>query len=155
MDGVHWWKRRMRLLTVEFRKNPSTTQIGAKTSPSAQKHQFQCEKAATSSEQGKGQSTSHKPILARLHNPKNSTGCHGKCVSDGQKHDGNEEKGGSQMKVSEMISEILDGIPAFDIAINDLKSHISDKNSAICNDLKTNCEPLRYYHIPKKVTSNL
>ncbi|MBW0463957.1 hypothetical protein O181_003672 [Austropuccinia psidii MF-1] len=37
-----------------------------------------------------------------------------------------------------MISDILDGIPNLYIAINDAKSNISDKNSSICNNLKTN-----------------
>ncbi|MBW0539798.1 hypothetical protein O181_079513 [Austropuccinia psidii MF-1] len=37
-----------------------------------------------------------------------------------------------------MISDILDYIPNFYIAINDMKNHISDKNSSIFNNLKTN-----------------
>ncbi|MBW0553221.1 hypothetical protein O181_092936 [Austropuccinia psidii MF-1] len=36
-----------------------------------------------------------------------------------------------------MISDILDSIPELDEAINDVKNHASDKNSSICNNLKT------------------
>ncbi|MBW0567192.1 hypothetical protein O181_106907 [Austropuccinia psidii MF-1] len=64
-------------------KQPSTTQASAKNSPSSQKKQFQCEKAATSSEQGKRKGTSHKALQLGLQNPKDSAGCHGKCISDG------------------------------------------------------------------------
>ncbi|MBW0557915.1 hypothetical protein O181_097630 [Austropuccinia psidii MF-1] len=92
-------------------KQPSTTQASAKNSPSSQQQKFQREKAATSSEKGKRQSTSHKTLQPGLHNPKDTEGCHGKCISDGQKNDGISEKGGSQVKISEMISDILEGIP--------------------------------------------
>ncbi|MBW0513557.1 hypothetical protein O181_053272 [Austropuccinia psidii MF-1] len=119
-------------------KQPSTTQASAKNSSSSQQQQFQCEKEATSSEKGQRQSTSHKNLQQGLQNPKDSAGCHVKCISDGQNNDGISEKGGSQIKISEMISDTLDGIPNLYIAINDMKSHISDKNSSICNNLKTN-----------------
>ncbi|MBW0469614.1 hypothetical protein O181_009329 [Austropuccinia psidii MF-1] len=36
-----------------------------------------------------------------------------------------------------MISDILDAIPEYYEAINEVKSHISDKKSLICNNLKT------------------
>ncbi|MBW0501007.1 hypothetical protein O181_040722 [Austropuccinia psidii MF-1] len=42
-------------------KQPPTTQASAKNSPSSQQQKFQLEKAATSSEQGKMESTSNKP----------------------------------------------------------------------------------------------
>ncbi|MBW0511759.1 hypothetical protein O181_051474 [Austropuccinia psidii MF-1] len=119
-------------------KQPSTTQAGAKNSPCDQQQQFQNEKEATSSEQGQRQSTSHKTLQPGLHNPKDSAGCHAKCISDVQNNDGITEKGGSQIKISEMISDILDGIPSLYIATNDVKSHIYDKNSLICDNLKTN-----------------
>ncbi|MBW0475276.1 hypothetical protein O181_014991 [Austropuccinia psidii MF-1] len=48
------------------------------------------------------------------------------------------EKGGSQIKISEMISYIFESIPELSEAINDVKTHVSDKNSSICNNLKTN-----------------
>ncbi|MBW0521446.1 hypothetical protein O181_061161 [Austropuccinia psidii MF-1] len=120
------------------KKQPSTTQASAKNSPSSQKKQLQCEKEATSSEQGQRQGTSYKYLQPGLQNPKNSAGCHGKCISDGQRNDGITEKGGSQTKISEMIFDILDGFPNLYIAINDVKSHISDINSSICNNIKTN-----------------
>ncbi|MBW0523255.1 hypothetical protein O181_062970 [Austropuccinia psidii MF-1] len=37
-----------------------------------------------------------------------------------------------------MISDIFDSIPELYEAINDRKSHVSDKNSSTCNNLKTN-----------------
>ncbi|MBW0572374.1 hypothetical protein O181_112089 [Austropuccinia psidii MF-1] len=37
-----------------------------------------------------------------------------------------------------MISDIFDSIPELYEAINDVKTHFSDKNSSICNNLKTN-----------------
>ncbi|MBW0520139.1 hypothetical protein O181_059854 [Austropuccinia psidii MF-1] len=66
-------------------KQPSTTQASAKNSPSSQKQKFQHEKAATSSKQGQRQGTSHKPLQPGLQDPKDSSGCHGKCIADGQK----------------------------------------------------------------------
>ncbi|MBW0511908.1 hypothetical protein O181_051623 [Austropuccinia psidii MF-1] len=119
-------------------KQPSTTQESAKNSPSSQKQQFQHEKAATNSEQGKRQSTSHKTLQPGLHNPKDSAGCLGECISDGQNNDGVTEKGGSQTKISEIISYIFDAIPELYEAINYIRNSISDKNSSICNNLKTN-----------------
>ncbi|MBW0548938.1 hypothetical protein O181_088653 [Austropuccinia psidii MF-1] len=92
-------------------KQTSTTQESAKNSPSNQQQQLQCEKSATSSEQGQRQSTNHKNVQPGIQNPKDSGGCHGKCISDRQNNDGISEKGGSQTKISEMISDILDGIP--------------------------------------------
>ncbi|MBW0544596.1 hypothetical protein O181_084311 [Austropuccinia psidii MF-1] len=88
-------------------KQPSTTQGSAKNSPSDQQQQFQCKKAATSSEQGQRKGTSHKTLQPVLQDSKDSTGCHGKCISDGQNNDGVTKEGGSQIKISEMISDIL------------------------------------------------
>ncbi|MBW0584506.1 hypothetical protein O181_124221 [Austropuccinia psidii MF-1] len=67
---------------------PSTTQASSKNSPSSQKQQFKREKAATSSKQGQREGTSHKNLQTGLQNPKNSAGCHGKCISDGPNNDG-------------------------------------------------------------------
>ncbi|MBW0505789.1 hypothetical protein O181_045504 [Austropuccinia psidii MF-1] len=119
-------------------KQPSTTQESSKNSPSSHQQKFQHEKTATSSEQGQRKSTSYKTLHPGLQNPKHLAGCHGKCISDGHNNDGITEKGGSQNKIPEMICDILNGIPNLHIAINDMKSHISDKNSSICNNLKTN-----------------
>ncbi|MBW0546738.1 hypothetical protein O181_086453 [Austropuccinia psidii MF-1] len=119
-------------------EQPSTTQASAKNSPSSQQQKFQCEKEATSSEQGKRKSTSYKALQPGLQNPKDSERCHGKCVSDGQNNDGITAKGAIQTKIPEIIFDILDGIQNLYIAINDVKSHIYDKNSSICNNLKTN-----------------
>ncbi|MBW0556651.1 hypothetical protein O181_096366 [Austropuccinia psidii MF-1] len=109
-------------------KQPSTTQPSAKNSPRSKQKQFQHEKAATSSKQGQRQGNSHKTLQPGLQDPKDSAGCHGKCISDDQSNDGITEKGGSQIKISEMISDIFDSIPELYEVINDIKTHASDKN---------------------------
>ncbi|MBW0571841.1 hypothetical protein O181_111556 [Austropuccinia psidii MF-1] len=78
-------------------KQPSTTQASAKNSPSSQQQQIQPEKETTSSEQGQRKGTSDKTLQQGLQNPKDSAGCHGKCISDGQNNDGIKEKGRSQI----------------------------------------------------------
>ncbi|MBW0488596.1 hypothetical protein O181_028311 [Austropuccinia psidii MF-1] len=126
------------LNSIMEEKQPTTIQESAKNSPSSQQQQLQCLKATTRSEQGQRQRTSYKALQPGLKNPKNAAGCHGKCISDGQNNDGITEKGGSQTKISEIISDILDGIPNIYLAINDVKSHISNKNPSTCNNIKTN-----------------
>ncbi|MBW0586463.1 hypothetical protein O181_126178, partial [Austropuccinia psidii MF-1] len=118
-------------------KQPSTTKASAKTSPSGQQQQFQREKAATSSKQGQREGTSPKALQPGIQDSKDSTGCHGKCISDGQNHDGITE-GGSQIKIPEIISDIFDSIQELYEAINDVKKHLYDKNETICNNIKTN-----------------
>ncbi|MBW0564193.1 hypothetical protein O181_103908 [Austropuccinia psidii MF-1] len=108
-------------------EQPSTTQARAKNSPSSQKQQFQCEKAATNSEQGQRQGTRHKNLQPGLQNPEDSSGCHEKCISDGQDNYVITEKGGSQSKISEMISDIFGYIPELYETINYSKSHVSDR----------------------------
>ncbi|MBW0481237.1 hypothetical protein O181_020952 [Austropuccinia psidii MF-1] len=119
-------------------KQPSTTQESSKNSPSSQKKQLQRKKAATNSEQGQRQGTSHKALQPGLKNPKCSEGCHAKGIPDGQNNDGITKKGGSQIKISEIMADIFDTIPESYEAINDIKRHIYDKHSSICNNLKTN-----------------
>ncbi|MBW0530839.1 hypothetical protein O181_070554, partial [Austropuccinia psidii MF-1] len=92
-------------------KQPSTTKENAKNSPNSQQQQFQREKAATSSKQWQKQGTSPKTLQPGLQDPKESEGCHGKCISDGQDNEEITEKGGSQIKISEMISDLFDSIP--------------------------------------------
>ncbi|MBW0559263.1 hypothetical protein O181_098978 [Austropuccinia psidii MF-1] len=104
-------------------KQPFTTQASAKNSPSSQQQQFQHEKEPASSEQGQRKGSSYKALKPGLQNPKDSAGCNGKCILDGQNNDGIAEKGGSQTKISEIISHIRDGIPNLYIAINDVKSY--------------------------------
>ncbi|MBW0566892.1 hypothetical protein O181_106607 [Austropuccinia psidii MF-1] len=74
-------KKKMMLLTAEWRKYnlPPPKQVP---------------KTAKSSEQGERQGTSHKTLQPGLQNHKDSAGCHGKCIPDGQKNDGITEKGG-------------------------------------------------------------
>ncbi|MBW0558406.1 hypothetical protein O181_098121 [Austropuccinia psidii MF-1] len=118
-------------------KQPSTTQASAKNSSSGQKQQIQREKEATSSKKGQREGTSTKTLYPELQDSKNSTGCHGKCVPDGQNNDGIKKERGGQIKISEMISDIFDSIPELYEAITDVKSHLSDKNTSICDNLKT------------------
>ncbi|MBW0583635.1 hypothetical protein O181_123350 [Austropuccinia psidii MF-1] len=80
-------------------KQPSTTQASAKNSPSSQQQQSKHEKAATSSLQGQRKGISHKPLQPGLQDPKDSAGCHGKCISDGQSNDGVTKEGGSHIKI--------------------------------------------------------
>ncbi|MBW0514108.1 hypothetical protein O181_053823 [Austropuccinia psidii MF-1] len=119
-------------------KQPSTTQESAKNRPSSQKQQFQYEKSATSSEQGQRKGTNQKALQPGLQDSKDSTGCHGNCISDPQKRDGMPKEGGSQIKISEIISDIFDAVPELYETISEVKSHISDKNSSICHNLKKN-----------------
>ncbi|MBW0575897.1 hypothetical protein O181_115612 [Austropuccinia psidii MF-1] len=130
-------KKNMMLLTAGWRKKqPSNTQASAKKGLSSQQQQFQREKEATSSEKGQSNGTSHETLKPGLQNPKDSAGCHGKCISDGQNNDGTTEKGGSQIKISEIISDIFDSIPELYKAIDDVKTHVSDNNSSICTNIK-------------------
>ncbi|MBW0494654.1 hypothetical protein O181_034369 [Austropuccinia psidii MF-1] len=68
-------------------KQPSPTQASAKNIPSSQQQKFKCEKAATNSEQGQRQCTSHKTLQLGLQNPKDSARCHGTCIPDGKNKD--------------------------------------------------------------------
>ncbi|MBW0582390.1 hypothetical protein O181_122105 [Austropuccinia psidii MF-1] len=76
-------------------KQLSTTQTSNKNSPSGHQKQFQHETAATSSEKGQRKGTSHKTLQPGLQDSKNSTGCHGKCISDGQNNYGITKEGRS------------------------------------------------------------
>ncbi|MBW0582281.1 hypothetical protein O181_121996 [Austropuccinia psidii MF-1] len=127
MESIDGEEKHDSLDTRMEEKQPSTTQASAKDSPNSQQQQFQHEKAATSTKQGQRQGTSHKTLQPGLQYPKDSVGCHGKCISDGQNNDGITEKGGSQIKISERISDIFDVIPELHEAINDIKTHVSDK----------------------------
>ncbi|MBW0579837.1 hypothetical protein O181_119552 [Austropuccinia psidii MF-1] len=119
-------------------KQPSTTQTSAKNSPSGQQKKFQREKPATTSGHRQRKGTSHKALHPGLQDSKYSTRCHGICISDGQNNDGIKKEGGSQIKISEMISHLFDSIPELYEAITDIKSLISDKNSSICSNIKNN-----------------
>ncbi|MBW0560062.1 hypothetical protein O181_099777 [Austropuccinia psidii MF-1] len=88
-------------------KQPSTTEASAKNSLNSQQQQFQREEAATSSEKRQRKGTNHKNLQPVLQNTKYSAKCHGKCILDGQNNEGILEEGGSQIKISEMIPDIL------------------------------------------------
>ncbi|MBW0588470.1 hypothetical protein O181_128185 [Austropuccinia psidii MF-1] len=135
-------------------KQPSTTQTSVKNSPSGQQQQFQREKAATSSKQGKREGTSLKALQPGIQDSKDSVGCHEKCISDGQSHDGITEEGGSQSKIPEMIYDIFDSIPELYEAINNMKKHLSDKNGTICDKIKPNslilCKLMKHLCVLKR-----
>ncbi|MBW0509432.1 hypothetical protein O181_049147 [Austropuccinia psidii MF-1] len=152
LNGWHpLMEKNMILLTEEWRKNnppppikvPKAAPVASSSNSNVKKQPQDQNKGkgkepATRSEQGQRQGTSHKALQPRLQNPKDSAGCYGKCIPDGQNNDGITEKGGRQIKISAMISDIFDAIPGLYQAINDVKSHVSDTNSSICNNLKTN-----------------
>ncbi|MBW0565981.1 hypothetical protein O181_105696 [Austropuccinia psidii MF-1] len=117
-------------------EQPSTTKAIAKTIPSGQQQQFQCEKATKSSKQGKREGTSPKALQPGIQDSKDSAGCHGKCVSDGQNDDGIIEKGGSLIKIPEMISDIFNSIPELYEAINDMKNIFLIKMKPFVTTLK-------------------
>ncbi|MBW0582456.1 hypothetical protein O181_122171 [Austropuccinia psidii MF-1] len=119
-------------------KHPSTTKESAKTSACGQQQEIQLQKAATSSKQGQREGTRPKALQPGLQDCKDTLGCHGKYISDGQNQYGITEEGGSQIKIPEIISDIFDSIPELYEAINDVKKHLSDKNETICNKNKTN-----------------
>ncbi|MBW0580832.1 hypothetical protein O181_120547 [Austropuccinia psidii MF-1] len=108
-------KKNMMLLTAEWRKNnpPPQNQVPRPAPVASSSHKLKT--------RAKGR---HQPqsLTAR------ATGCYGKCISDGQNHDGITEEGGSQIKIPEMIPEIFDSIPELYEAMNDVKNHLSDKN---------------------------
>ncbi|MBW0574261.1 hypothetical protein O181_113976 [Austropuccinia psidii MF-1] len=117
-------------------KQPSTTNASSKTSHSGQQKQFQHEKGATRSKQGQREGTTPKALRPVRQYSKYSAGCHGKCISDGQNHDGITEEGGSQLKFPEMISDIFDSIPELYEAIKDVKKHLSDRSETFLTTLK-------------------
>ncbi|MBW0583440.1 hypothetical protein O181_123155 [Austropuccinia psidii MF-1] len=131
LNGWHLLKEKKNIMlsTAEWRKNnPPPPAPVASSRNSNVKNQPQAQR----------EGTSPKALQPGLQDSKDSSGCHGKCISDGQNNDGITEKGGSQIKISEMILDIFDSIPELYEAINVVKTHVSDKNSSIWNNLKTN-----------------
>ncbi|MBW0557257.1 hypothetical protein O181_096972 [Austropuccinia psidii MF-1] len=137
MESIDGEEKNDALDTRVEKNQPPTTQASLKNSSSGQQQQFQREKAAPSSKQGKRKGTIHQTLQPGLEDSKDSTGCHGKCVSEGQNNDGITKERGGQIKISEMISDIFDSIPELYEAITEIKSHFSDKNTSICGKLKT------------------
>ncbi|MBW0515952.1 hypothetical protein O181_055667 [Austropuccinia psidii MF-1] len=93
-------KKNMMLLTAKLRENnpPPPKQV-PKTAPIARSSNFNVKKHPTSSEQGQRKGISPKTLQTGLQNPKDSAGCHGKCISDGQNNDGITEKEESRLKL--------------------------------------------------------
>ncbi|MBW0531396.1 hypothetical protein O181_071111 [Austropuccinia psidii MF-1] len=109
-------------------KQPSTTQESSKNSP---RRNSNVKKHSQAQRKGEGKAPATKPYSQGYRIPKFRR-------MPWEMYFRSPEKGGSQAKISEMISDILDGIPKLYISMNDVKSHISAKNSSNCNNLKTN-----------------
>ncbi|MBW0504736.1 hypothetical protein O181_044451 [Austropuccinia psidii MF-1] len=103
---------------MEEKKPPPPKQV-PKTAPVSSSSNSKVKSQPQAQNKGKGKAQAMATESQRFSS--------GKCISDGQNNDEISEKGGSQIKISEMISDILEGISSFYIAINDVKSHISDK----------------------------
>ncbi|MBW0532353.1 hypothetical protein O181_072068 [Austropuccinia psidii MF-1] len=132
-------KKNMMLVTAEWRKKkpPPPKQV-PKTASVVSSRKYNVKNQPQAQNKGKGKAPATKTYSQGYRIPEHLAGCHGECISYGQSNDGITEKGGSQIKVSEMISDIFDSIPELYEAINDMKTHVSDENSSICNNLKTN-----------------
>ncbi|MBW0541528.1 hypothetical protein O181_081243 [Austropuccinia psidii MF-1] len=91
-------KKNMMLLTAEWRKNnpqpPKQVPRPAAIPMGKGSHKLKT--------RAKGR---HQPqaLQPGIQDSKDSAGCHGKGVSDGQNHDGITEEGGSQIKIPEMM----------------------------------------------------
>ncbi|MBW0530097.1 hypothetical protein O181_069812 [Austropuccinia psidii MF-1] len=136
MASIHV-KKRMMLLTEEWRKNnpPRPKQV-PKIAPVASSSNSNVKKKPQSQNKGKGKAPATKPYSQGYQVPK--------IQQDAiEIYFGWPEKGGSQIKISKMISDIFDSILELYEAINDVKTHFSDTNSYICNNLKTNSLSLR------------
>ncbi|MBW0586108.1 hypothetical protein O181_125823 [Austropuccinia psidii MF-1] len=117
-------------------KQPSNTKVSAKTSPSGQQQQFPREKAATSSKLGQREGRSPKALQPGIQDSKDSAGCHGECILDGQNHYGITEEGESQVKIPEMISDIFDCIKELYEGINYVKNIFLTKMKPFVTTLK-------------------
>ncbi|MBW0565841.1 hypothetical protein O181_105556 [Austropuccinia psidii MF-1] len=89
-------KKNIMLLTAEWRKNnPQPPKQVPRPAPVASSSNSNVKRQPQAQNKGKGKAPA-TCLTAR------DTGCHGKCVSDGQNHDGITE-GGSQIKIPEMM----------------------------------------------------
>ncbi|MBW0512739.1 hypothetical protein O181_052454 [Austropuccinia psidii MF-1] len=131
-------KKKIMLLKAEWRKNnPQPPKKVPKTAPVARSSKSNVKRQPQAQNKGKGKAP------ARATESQKFSRIPWKFISDGQSNDGITEKGGSQIKISEMISDIFDSIPELYEAINDVKTHVSDIDSSICKNLKTNSLSLR------------
>ncbi|MBW0558587.1 hypothetical protein O181_098302 [Austropuccinia psidii MF-1] len=114
-------KNYIMLSTEEWRKtNPTPPRKVPKVTPGACSSNFNMRKEPKSQLMAKAK---HQPqtIQPGLYNATDSTGFHGKFVLNGHNHNGTKNKGGIQIKRSEVISGILSSLPNLYIAINDMK----------------------------------
>ncbi|MBW0548062.1 hypothetical protein O181_087777 [Austropuccinia psidii MF-1] len=132
-------KKNMMLLAEEWRKNnpPPPNQV-AKTAQIGRIRNSNIKKQPQAQNKGKRKEPATNPYIQGYRIPKTHQDAMENVFQMARTMMELQKKGGSQIKISEIISDILDGIPNFYIAINDVKSHISDENSSICNNIKTN-----------------
>ncbi|MBW0545002.1 hypothetical protein O181_084717 [Austropuccinia psidii MF-1] len=132
-------KNNMMLLKEEWRQNkpPPPKQV-PRTAPVARRSNSNVKKQPQAQNKGKGKEPATKPYIHGYKIPKIQQDAMENVFQMARTMMELQKKRGSQIKLSEMISDILDGIPNLYIAINNMKSHISDKHSSICNNLQTN-----------------
>ncbi|MBW0484476.1 hypothetical protein O181_024191 [Austropuccinia psidii MF-1] len=130
-------KRNMMPLTAEWRENnPPPHKPVPKSASVASRRNSNVKKQPQTHNKGKGKAPPTNPYRKCYRIPKIQQDAM-ENVSDGHNHDGNGENRGSQIKISEIISEILNGILDLYIAKNYVKNHIYGQNSDICNNIKT------------------
>ncbi|MBW0543650.1 hypothetical protein O181_083365 [Austropuccinia psidii MF-1] len=132
-------KNNMMLLTAKWRKhNPTPPKQMPKTAPVARSSNSNVKKQPKAQNKGKGNAPATKPYSQGYRIPKIQKDSMENVFQMARTMMEFQKKGGSQIKISEKISDIFDSIPELYEAINGVKSHVSDKNSFICNNLKTN-----------------
>ncbi|MBW0585721.1 hypothetical protein O181_125436 [Austropuccinia psidii MF-1] len=130
-------KKNMMLLTLEWRKNnpPPPKQV-PKTAPVAKSTNSNVKKQPQAPNKGKGKAPATKPYSQDYRIPKILHNAMGNVFQMARTMMKLKKRGG-QIKISGMISDIFDCIPELYEAITDVKSHLSDKNTSICDNLKT------------------
>ncbi|MBW0554902.1 hypothetical protein O181_094617 [Austropuccinia psidii MF-1] len=124
-------------------KNPPPTKQVPKTAPIASRSNSNVKKQLQAQNKGKGKAPATKPYSQGYIIPKIEQDAMENVFQMARTMMKLQKKGGRQIKISEMISDIFYSIPELYEAINDVKTHVSDKNSSICNNLKTNSLSLR------------
>ncbi|MBW0588105.1 hypothetical protein O181_127820 [Austropuccinia psidii MF-1] len=123
-------KKNMMLLTAEWsKKNPPPPTQVPKTAPVASSRNSNVKKQPQAQNKGKGKAPATNPYSQDYRIPNIQQDAMENVFQMDRTMMELQKKGGSQIKISEMISDIFDAIPELYKAINDIKSHISDKNS--------------------------
>ncbi|MBW0544861.1 hypothetical protein O181_084576 [Austropuccinia psidii MF-1] len=132
-------RKNLMLLTEELRKNNSPPPKKVpKTAPVASSRNSNVKKHPQAQNKGKGKAPATKPYSQGYRISNNQQNAMENVFQMARTIMELQKKVEAKFKYQKMISDILDGIPNLYIAINDVKSHIYDKKSLICNNLKTN-----------------